>query len=68
MQLSIGFLNSREYTSSGVLGLEFLIILEMSEFSFLKPVKKKSDTIATEKNVTIKRIFLLENLLGFKAM
>jgi hypothetical protein len=34
----------------------------------LKPVKRKSDTIAIENTMKIKRIFLLENLFGFKAM
>jgi len=67
IQLSIGFLKSREYTSSDVFGLEFLIIREMSEFSFLKPVKKKSDTMPSEKIVMIKRFLLLENFFGLKA-
>ena len=40
----------------------------MSEFNFLKPVKKKIDTMASEKIIMIKTFFFLENLFGLTAM
>ena len=59
MQLSNGFLKIIVYISIGDFGLELCIILEMSEFIFLNPVKKNKEMITIKITLNDKRNFFL---------